>query len=707
MDVKINRKAEENQGVCINFGEVCVYRIIMRTFMHLESTGRKNSFERFPYLGVLAGRLTEEKLKEWRQCETLEAKRYRDLIIRINGKGTSEDTENMDEDVLRTMVDLCLAVMYVPEFAAYLNHYTGNTVTVQLAFEMEGTAWSSYGDTIRILKKIGRICQVDWKKKPISWAAVEGDGHLLAYLTGKDGNDKAAVGQMQWFEHRREIHPMFIRQELAKEGAVWIKEQLLRKSKILFHISGRGGRRFLVKHTARLMKRDVLFVDMETYMDSYLENEECFWGEMIRAAFFQEAAVCIHGVTTELLSRARMKERDFLEKVVWPFLEADIPVFLCSDAGVEFEAEETISMHRIDLGETTRQEREAVFTGLARLYHIPADCKYLSVRCLLSASEAAKAARIWSCGGGSNEEEFVKICSRILLTGQERPLGKVIYPSTAMEDLKAPVSVKEVLRQICTSVREGYRIFEEWGLRQLYPYGRAVTVLVAGPPGTGKTMTAHVIAKELCLPLYQVDLSNVMDKYIGETEKHLEQIFTFAEKTNPVLFFDEADSLFGKRGEAADGKDRYANMEVSYLLQRIEQFEGVVILATNFYNNIDKAFLRRMKYVLKYEAPDREIRKSIWESCLPPKLPREELDMDYLAGQFDLTGGMIKNVVYLACVMAVHEGKTLCMEYILKAVRAEYQKTGRLTAKDMWGEYGFLMDQGSVQDGIGQEFPHP
>lgn len=205
-------------------------------------------------------------------------------------------------------------------------------------------------------------------------------------------------------------------------------------------------------------------------------------------------------------------------------------------------------------------------------------------------------------------------------------------------------------------------------------------------------MTAHALAKELGIPLYQVDLSHVLDKYIGETEKHLEQIFAFAAKARPVLFFDEADSLFGKRGEVTEGKDRYANMEVSYILQRIEQFDGVVVLATNFYNNIDKAFLRRMKYVLKYQSPDAEIRRSIWEDCLPPQLPREELDLDFLACQFDFTGGMIKNVVYVACVMAVQQGTNLTMEHILLAVRAEYEKMERTVTKDVWGEYGYLLE---------------
>ncbi|MCH5275719.1 MAG: ATP-binding protein [Lachnospiraceae bacterium] len=215
--------------------------------------------------------------------------------------------------------------------------------------------------------------------------------------------------------------------------------------------------------------------------------------------------------------------------------------------------------------------------------------------------------------------------------------------------------------------------------------------MLSGPPGTGKTMTAHVIAGELGLPLYQVDLSRVMDKYIGETEKHLEEIFSFAEKTNVVLLFDEADALFGKRGEVTEGKDRYANMEVAYILQRIEQFEGIVILSTNFYHNIDKAFLRRMKYVLQYRMPDETLRRRLWESSLPEKQCREELDIDYLAAQFEFTGGMIKNVILSACVKAIYEKSQLSMEHLLQAIRAEYEKMEWPVSDEIWGEYEYLI----------------
>lgn len=719
--------------------ETIIYKVILRTYFYLEETGRPDSFARFPYLRVLTERLTEEAAKDIQQNTGIQAVRYRQVLSAI-GDSKRED------GVLSTALDLCLAVLQVPEFAAYLNYYTGNMVTIQLAYELEGIAYPAYGDVFQRLKQIGKVCHVDWKKVPLSYAAIEGSNRLLAYLMGENTTAAAFLEKAEWFLKERELHPMFIRGELAKECAEYLKrnysqqkaEKIQKQSLkedicrgVILQISGSGGRRFLAKHVARQLDEDLLLVDAAEFGDFQEDVVQQLQEEFVHEAFLRGGMVCIYGITGELLNAMQRKEADFLKKIVLPFLVTEIKVILCTGAEVHFAGNGAFRVHCVELKEITRAEREAVFGGFADLYGFSMDCAQYSLRYRLSASEIAKAVEVWRSTGGKEREErrkttgkknvlqvqqgtegvgtagrfsrkgkvrseieemqFSRICYEIVCSGQEKPLGKVLYPSVGLSDLKVSDFFKETLGQICCSALEGYRIYEEWNLKSQYPYGRAVTVLLAGPPGTGKTMTAHVLAKELSIPLYQVDLSHIMDKYIGETEKHLEQVFAYAEKTNMILFFDEADSLFGKRGEVTEGKDRYANMEVSYILQRIEQFEGIVVLATNFYNNIDKAFLRRMKYVLKYELPDAKLRRSIWESCLPPELPGEELDLDYLAERFEFTGGMIKNVVLNACVRAVYEDRRLDMEHILRAVRAEYEKMEWTAAKDIWGEYGYLL----------------
>lgn len=671
----------------MNFLEITICQIILKTHMYLEETGRTDSFERFPYLRVLTERLTIEQLDAW-QCDTgTEATRYHDLLARICGGETDPDS-----GILYNALDLCLAAAYVPEFAAYLNYYTGNIVTIQLAAELEGVSYSSCNDILRRLQKLQKICSVDWNKNLLPLAAIEIDNALISYLTGTDELfPKLFSDRAEYFVHDAALHPLFLHQDLARNGAAWLQADSLRPKALL--VSGSGGRRFLAKHIAHLLKKDLILIDMSQCRTILTPgtDEGHFWKMLIHTAFLRDAAVCFYEITASLLSTAQITPSDLVSAAVLPLAEAEIPVILCADAGIHFSADSRLSLQQFALGQLTRAEREIVFRGFSRLFELPIDCARCAVRFQLTASEIADAAALWQTSAQYQAQDFSSICNAILHREQSGMPGQLLYPAFGFETLKLPAQTKNILEQIRCAASEGYRMFEEWNLACQYPYGRAVTVLLYGPPGTGKTMTAHALAKELGTALYQIDLSHVLDKYIGETEKHLEQIFAFAQKTRPVLFFDEADALFGKRGKITDGKDRYANMEVSYILQRIEQFDGIVVLATNLYSEIDKAFLRRIKYVVKYQTPDAAARRSIWESCLPQKLPHDELDLDFLSRQFDFTGGIIKNVIYTACVMAVRDRKKLCMEHVLNAVRAEYEKQERPLTQETWGEYRDLI----------------
>ncbi|MCR4907756.1 MAG: ATP-binding protein [Lachnospiraceae bacterium] len=281
----------------------------------------------------------------------------------------------------------------------------------------------------------------------------------------------------------------------------------------------------------------------------------------------------------------------------------------------------------------------------------------------------------------------------IELLGKEQDTGRVIYPSVRLDDVKIKQETRAVLNDVVNSVRASSLLLDTWGLRENYPYGRCVSLLLSGPPGTGKTMTANAIAGELGMPLYQINLSNIVDKYIGETEKNLEKAFLYAEKTNTVLFFDEADSLFGTRSEVHDSKDRYANTEISYLLQRIEAFDGVVIMATNIKGNIDPAFIRRIRYVVRFENPDEKLRKEIWESCLKDSIPHGEIDLDYLASQFDkFTGSVIKTVFLNACAFAAGREESLEMKHLVHALKQELEKATSVSfSMDALGKYSFLL----------------
>ncbi|MFY1637181.1 AAA family ATPase [Solwaraspora sp. WMMB335] len=265
-------------------------------------------------------------------------------------------------------------------------------------------------------------------------------------------------------------------------------------------------------------------------------------------------------------------------------------------------------------------------------------------------------------------------------------LAQRILPHYRWTDIVLPADRMEQLREIANQVRYRAVVYESWGFERKLANGRGLAVLFAGPSGTGKTMAADVLAHDLGLDLYKIDLSTVVSKYIGETEKNLSRIFEEAATSNAVLFFDEADAMFGKRSQVRDAHDRYANLEVSYLLQRMEQHEGVVILATNLRKNLDDAFTRRLHVTIDFPVPGVEDRRRIWAQVWPEHAPLDPaVDLDLLARQIDLPGGNIRNIALAGAFLAAADGGRITMAHLLHATRREYQKMGKILSI---GEFG-------------------
>jgi ATPase family associated with various cellular activities (AAA)/Winged helix domain, variant len=259
-------------------------------------------------------------------------------------------------------------------------------------------------------------------------------------------------------------------------------------------------------------------------------------------------------------------------------------------------------------------------------------------------------------------------------------LATRLEPAYAWDDLVLPPRQLEVLRSISGYLRHRDLVLSEWGYEQAVPRDQGLKVLFAGESGTGKTMAGQVIAHDLGLELFRVDLATVVSKYIGETEKNLDRIFGAATGSNAILFFDEADALFGKRSEVRDAHDRYANIEVAYLLQKMESYAGAVILATNFRQNMDDAFLRRLDFVIDFPFPEAEDRERIWRLLLPEAAPvAEDVDVPFLAAPFKLSGGGIRNASLAAAFLAAEDGGRIAMAHLVRGVALEYGKLGRLT----------------------------
>ena len=257
-------------------------------------------------------------------------------------------------------------------------------------------------------------------------------------------------------------------------------------------------------------------------------------------------------------------------------------------------------------------------------------------------------------------------------------LARKIEPKFRWDDLVLPPDQMAQLAEVCNQTRHLRTVYGEWGFDRKVSLGKGLTALFTGPPGTGKTMAAEVIASELNIDLYKIDLSQVVSKYIGETEKNLHRIFDEAQSSSSILFFDEADALFGKRSEVKDAHDRYANIEVGYLLQKMEEYDGIAILATNLRQNMDEAFTRRMRFIIEFPFPDEQYRKLIWQVTFPPEAPlAADVDLSWLAREIRLAGGNIKNIALAAAFSAAGEGRVIAMSHLTQAAQREFQKIGR------------------------------
>ncbi|WP_045856247.1 ATP-binding protein [Teredinibacter purpureus] len=282
-------------------------------------------------------------------------------------------------------------------------------------------------------------------------------------------------------------------------------------------------------------------------------------------------------------------------------------------------------------------------------------------------------------------EHVLNLCrkqSRAEVSG----LAKIIEPvDIQWQNLVLPEEQLTTLRSIIEQVKHRYKVYRQWGFAQGSAYGLGIGVLFSGASGTGKTLAARVIASELKLDIYQIDLSSIVSKYIGETEKNLEKIFTAAEKSGAILLFDEADALFGKRSEVKDSRDRYANMEVSYLLQRIENFSGLAILTSNFRKALDQAFLRRLRFIVQFPFPQIQERILIWENVFPSQLPRKDITFEKLA-RLEIPGGIIRSIAINAAFHAA-SGDLLEMHHIRKAAVDEYKKTEKTLVAELVADW--------------------
>lgn len=525
------------------------------------------------------------------------------------------------------------------------------------------------------------------------------DERLYSYLQGSDKIKKEYESVGKRADKDGDTQTLHIHQNEMDRLITYINQIKKDGEYQLVHVSGsdRNGKRFLVRQAERELGNSMVFIDFDALKAQEMSIARKLIWYFYRECFFYQAVPCFHGIN-ESNCQNREDIEDFLHQCIYSYGHQVPRVYICTSEGVDIASLLSFPAYKLQLGEPDRNERIILWERFAREAGLQTalDTAVISAKYKLSVGQiqlAVEYLRQRELSGETVDEKLIgKICNRILPPPSQGSIKRV-YTEFTIDDLKLQPSQKKILYNICSHIWHRHKVFDTWKMQSKYTYGTGVSCLFAGPPGTGKTMAAQIMSTMLELPLYRVDLSQVVDKYIGETEKKLEAIFNLAEKSNTILFFDEADSIFGKRSEVNEAKDRYANTEVSYILQRIDEYDGIVILATNFKNNIDEAFMRRIRYVVEFVMPDAQMRKEIWKGCFPAEVPTEDIDFQYLANNFELSGGNIKNIVLNAVFLAAAEDVPVNMRFILESLRMEKLKMGKVMIAGDFGEYGFYFER--------------
>ena len=668
---------------------------ILRVDACLSELGRDVSLDSFPTLKREVSKLIDEASDESSDVgdyiDTGILGRYERALVILG-----------DYDVLHTLMNLCITEYLFPEFTVYIRNSFGYDICIYIAAIIEGKEEISFGEVNTYADIARRLMVVDIKQEPLKYARFFADARLMGFLSNDDAINSKLSNFTVLFKAEDELHEPLVNQDVINLGVA-----LLEGGCKILCLSGTGGRRFIAKHIAKKTEMNFLFLNIADLVWWAPDKDiSSLRDALIREAYISNAGICFYGFSETFImgeSTDRDKGRrdmEILAEILFAPIRADgIKLILCVDDIKLFPKRENIENVRfLVLPNTyTFNERKKLWQGLFDLYGIHLDAVSFASRYRMTPTEVANAVLsfVEESSGLDQDKESEELFARINLESihnTDELVGRIIYSDVKLEDVKLKANNKMILRDTVNAAFRGPLIMDEWDLKSIYHYGRGVSLLMSGPPGTGKTMSANAIAGELSLPLYQVNLSNVVDKYIGETEKNLEKAFAFAEKNSVVLFFDEADALFGTRNEVHDSIDRYANNEIAYLLQRMESYDGIVLLATNKKGNIDPAFLRRIRYVVHFDKPDEEMRRQIWQGCLKETIPHKDIDVDYLASQFDAyTGSVIKTIFLNACALAARDGE-LTMQHIIQAIIHETEKETMVEFKvDMLGKYAYLV----------------
>jgi hypothetical protein len=533
---------------------------------------------------------------------------------------------------------------------------------------------------------------------------------ILDYLLGLDELDGRLLSFVQFKVPRIDLDELSLPSEvgerlggmLSRWQSAGADEQALRNTTLYFQGEYGSGRGVVAEGVSRALGRRLLTVDVNRMMENSRDGVRL----VFREARLQDAVLLLRNFEGE--DREKISLRDDLLSQIERH-----PGLVCMAGESDWEPRGKLGdrlFMRLGLSTPDYATRAALWQRetdamMGQGEDISAhDLEALANKFAFTPGQihdammAARGLAAWRPAEDQPSLEELYAAARAQSTPILNTMARKISPRFGWDDIVLVPDSLDILHEISNTIKHRHVVYGQWGFKAKLASGLGLNVLFAGESGTGKTMAADILAGELGLDLYKIDLSGIVSKYIGETEKNLDRIFNEARTSNSILFFDEADAVFGKRSEVRDSHDRYANIEISYLLQKMEEYEGVVILATNLRSNMDEAFVRRMHFVVDFPLPEAEDRLLIWQVHFPLPAPRgDDIDLEFLAQRFKIAGGNIRNIVLGAAFLAAEDNEPIRMKHLIRGARRELQKMGRLVRELDFGPYYPLLE-GDEQD---------
>ena len=553
----------------------------------------------------------------------------------------------------------------------------------------------AYGDMSTCLEQLLPILSLDVMKSMPFSTVVSPDKRIIDCLFGRnpDKLDEDYSRFIYMLTNDDELNPILANQGVLDQMKISYDEGV----KIFYYYGDEGsGRRFFVKHFCREKGLQAVAINCKKlfgYDFNYVEK--ALWA-VTRECILTNSCCCL----TELSFREEEKERFFgyMDLAFSKLNEQNILVFSMSKEHIDFRQITKDEFTELELPTPDTGERQECWEYFRQGYNLEEgiDTLEMSTKFLFTPGkihDALKYARSLSVMAREKvitREKLFKGCNNQMSSELSQKATKV-KANFGFEDIVMNANQRETLEHAIDQMNFRKQVYENWHYTKKYPYGRGLSILLYGAPGTGKSMCAQVIAHELNLELYRVDLSKVIDKYVGETEKSISMIFREAKKCNVVLFFDECDTLFAKRSDDGGSNQSSNNNKTALLLQEVEAYDGVSVLATNYKHNIDPAFFRRMKYIVEFQFPDPDTREVLWKTTIPKDTPlADDVDIRFLAEKYEFVGGNIKNCILNAAFLAAAdpeaEGK-VHMRHYLNAVKYEFVKVGKVYTKSDFEPY--------------------